>query len=130
MSAVAPSSPRSADRPRTITWAVIVNVVGGLAFLGAFALPGADDIPAAVIVFGFVTTAVLVALAWPLWNGRRWAAIILTVVWIVNVSSALPGLFDPPSEALRAAIVGGILVAAVLCWLLWHPDSRRFYRGA
>lgn len=130
MSAIAAPRSRSAPRPSTIIWATILNIVGNLASLGAFVVPGSDQIPAAAIAIGLAIAAVSLVLAWPVWNGKKWAAITLTVITILNTLASLPGLFDPPSGALAALIVGGIAFTAVFCWLLWHPNSRSFYRGA
>ena len=129
MSSIAGSaSARSAAHPPTITWAIVLTIVGNLAGFAVVLLPGADEIPAGAIVIGIVAAVISIALCWPVWQGRRWAAITLTVITVLNGVTSLPGLLDPPSGAIVGVIIAGIVLTAAICWLLWHPDSRATYR--
>jgi len=129
MSSVAFSASSSASaRPPTIVWAVAITLVTTILGFGSFLLPGAEKIPGAVIVFAVVIGVVTVALCWWLWNCRRWAAIALTVIGILNMLSSLPGLIEPPSAALVAVIIAGIPLTLAPVWLMWHPTARKAYR--
>lgn len=129
MSSAILSAPRSQGaRPGTVTWAVWIAVATNLLSYLVFLLPGADDIPVPIIVFGMAVSAVTIALCWWTWSLKRWAAIALTVVSLLNMLSSLPGILDWPSNAIGIAIIIGIPLTLVPIWLLWHPASRRAYR--
>ena len=118
----------SQGRPQTIAWATGLTVIFTIIGLGIFFLPGSEDIPAGAIVVGAVAAAITLAACWWLWNCKRWAAILVTVISVLNLLTSLPGLFDPPSNAIAAAIIIGIPVTLIPVWLLWHPASRKAYR--
>lgn len=128
MSSIARSTPRSDSHPATVTWAIVLTIVGNLASFAVVLLPGADEIPAGAIVIGVAASLISIALCWPLWRGKRWAALTLTVITVLNTLTSLPGLLEPPSGAIVGVIVVGIAFTAAICWLLWHPDSRATYR--
>ena len=114
-------------RPATVRLAIIISILGMIASIPFYFAPGFEDVPVAAnvasIVFGVVT---LVALRW-LWECRRWAAIVVFAITLVNVLSAIPGLVDPPSGWVVAAIVVGIALALPVLVLLVLPESRRSY---
>ncbi len=116
------------QRPATVTWALIIIVTVSILGLGFFFLPGADEIPAGAIAIGVASTVLTLALSWFAWQLRRWAVIGLTVINVLNLLSSIPGLFDPPSGAIMAALIVGIPLTAIPLWLLWHPESRKAYR--
>ncbi len=116
------------QRPATVTWALVLILGLSILGLGAFLLPGADKIPAGAIVIGVATTVLTLVLSWFAWQLRRWAVIGLTVINGLNMLSSIPGLFDPPSDALMAVIIAGIPLTLIPLWLLWHPESRKAYR--
>jgi hypothetical protein len=129
VSALASSAPRALARPATIVAAIAVTIFSNSAGFIGFVLPGSDDIPTAAIILGSVVAVVSLLLCWPLWNGKRWAAITLTVITGLNTLSSVPGLFA--STVAIGVFVGiGIVLTAIQIWLTWHPESRRFYRAA
>lgn len=130
MTAAAGSATRAPGRPTTIVALAWTNIICNLAFFGTFLLPGADEIPGAAIVFAVIAGVISILLTWPVWKGMRWGAIALAIVTGLNGLSALPGLLDPPSGEIAASIVVGVVASIAILWLLFHPDSRRFYRGA
>lgn len=115
-------------RPATLTWAIYLIVGFSILGLGFFFLPGADEIPAGAIVIGVVSTVLTVFLSWFAWQLKRWAVIGLTVINVLNLLSSIPGLFNPPSDAIMAALILSLPITAIPLWLLWHPESRKAYR--
>lgn len=128
MSAAASSLSSPIARPATIAWAAAIVVVGNLANFFIPLLPNTGDIPGAALVVGDIASAVTIVLCLPLWQCRRWGAIAVTVITVLNTLSAAPGLLDPPSGTVVAIILATIPLAIVPIWLMWHPDSRRAYR--
>ena len=103
---------------------VATNVLG----FGAFLLPGMEDIPIGAVIVGTVIAAVVLSLSWWVWQRRKWAAITVTVVSLLNMLSSFPGLIERPNAWVVGVIIAGIPLTLVPLWLLWHPDSRRAYR--
>src|SRR5687768_1059574 len=96
MATIATSATR-ASRPGTVTVAVALTVGATLASLPVFFLPGADEVPGAVVVFSIIAGVVTLVGAWGMWNLRRWGAILTFVLTALNTLSSLPGLLEPPS---------------------------------
>ncbi len=128
MSSVSIPHPSVSERPQTIAWATWITAFTSIVGLGLFFLPGSDDIPAGAIVIGLIATAVTLAGCWWLWNCKRWAAILITVISVLNLLTSLPGLIDPPSNAIAVALIIGIPLTILPIWLMWHPASRKAYR--
>ena len=127
-SAVLSASRGSVARPPAITWAVWIIVVSNIVSYLVFLLPGSDEIPVPVIIFGIVVSAATFVFSWWTWNLKRWAAITLTVITFLNMLSSLPGIAAWPSTAIGVSIIIGIPLTLVPIWLLWHPTSRHAYR--
>ena len=127
-SAVLSAHHGASSRPSHVAWAVWIVVVTNIASYLTFFLPGADEIPVPVIVFGAVVSAVTFALCWWTWNLKRWAVIALTVVTLLNMLSSLPGIIAWPSNAIGIAIIVGIPLTLLPIWMLWHQASRRAYQ--
>ncbi|MEO9254364.1 MAG: hypothetical protein ABI305_02405 [Tepidiformaceae bacterium] len=129
MTAAASSLSSRVERPATIVWAVAIIVVGNLANFFIPLLPNTGDIPGAALVVGDIASVITILLCLPLWQCRKWGAIAVTVITILNTLTAAPGLLDPPSGTVVAIILTTIPLAIVPIWLIWHPSSRRAYRA-
>lgn len=130
MSSVGISPARQAlERPVTVLWAVVIIAGCNVLSIVASFLPlkGNDDIPVAAIVVGTAFSLFTVAVCWWLWRCKRWAAIVVTVVGILNMLTALPGLGDPPSGTIEIIILASIPLTLLPLWLVWHPESRSAY---
>lgn len=129
MTAAASSLSSRVERPATIVWAVGIVLVTSLVNFVIPLLPHTGGIPTAAIVFGDITSAITIVLCLPLWQCKRWGAIVVTAVTGLNMLTAFPGLLDPPSGTVVAIILASIPLTIVPIWLMWHPDSRRAYRA-
>lgn len=123
-----PQQSASPGRPQTIAWATWITAAAAILGLGFFFLPGSEDIPAGAVVIGIVATVLTLAGCWWLWKCKRWAAVLVTAIMVLNLLTSLPGLLDPPSNAIAAALVVNIPVTLLPIWLMWHPASRKAYR--
>ncbi|MCO5176291.1 MAG: hypothetical protein M9890_04850 [Thermomicrobiales bacterium] len=115
------------DRPTSVRWAVIITIVGLIAGIPFYFAPGFDDVPIGATVFSIVATIVTLVVLRSLWDGRRWAAIAFFAITLLNALSSVPGLFDPPSGWVTAAIVVGLVFTAPVLVLIALPESRRSY---
>ena len=127
MATITTSTART-SRPATVTAAVALTAFSTIGSLPLLFAPGADEIPGAVVVFGLVAGIASLAGAWGMWNLRRWGAILVFILTLLNTLSALPGLIDPPSGWLLAAILIGVPIGVATLVLVAHPASRRAYR--
>ncbi|HET7035207.1 MAG TPA: hypothetical protein VFI42_05935 [Thermomicrobiaceae bacterium] len=127
MSTIATSATRAA-RPATVTAAVVLTVFGIVASLPFNLAPGADDIPAAVIAIGLVFSALTLVGAWGLWRLRRWGAITVAVLTLLNVISAIPGFIEPPSGWILAELIALTPLALASVVLIALPATRRALR--
>lgn len=115
-----------ADMP--IRWALIGSLVVNVASLGAFALPGQDNVPLAAKIGAVLFAAIALAGAWGLSQHRRWGARTTIAVTALNVLSSLGGLVDPPSASLAVTIVVGAVIGLVVVTLLRRPVVRASLR--
>ncbi|GAB2681386.1 hypothetical protein GCM10027194_12490 [Thalassiella azotivora] len=60
-------------------------------------------------------------------RGKKWARILSTVLGGLSILSFL-GSFAQPTTGLAMALGGlQVLLAAAIIWLLWRPESSRYY---
>ncbi len=110
-----------------VAWAALLAVgiqIGSIPF--SFT-PGAD-IPGFAIVIGMVVLVLTVLAAWGMWNLRRWGAILMFVVTLLNTLTAIPGFFMPPNNWILAELVVGVPLSVVVLVLIALPSARRAYR--
>jgi len=121
-------------RPLGITILAVLEVIGGLIWLGSaatiFAAAGAASL---IPFFGLLAGGVLViiavvavilglisfALAWGLWTGARWAwgaAIVLSILGIIL------GLFTLPGGVIT------ILINIAIIYYLTRPHVKAYFR--
>lgn len=84
-------------------------------------------------VFGVVVTAIAVTL-WVLnavfnARGRIWARVLATVLGSLAVLFTLFGLAQPSTPATMALSLAQLVLAAVIVWLIWRPESSRYYKA-
>lgn len=127
MSAKSHALPQS-DRPAPVRLAVLLSIIAVIVSIPFYFAPGFEDVPLSANVFAVVAGIVtLAALRW-LWECRRWAAIVIFAITALNVVSSIPGLVEPSSGWVVAAILIGMVFAIPVLVLLVLPESRRSYR--
>lgn len=127
---LAPTTPVSAQRPATVTAAIILLVIVALGVLIPFGGDGGDGegIPAAILVSGYALAALKIIAGVGLWGRRRWAAILGFVAVLLDALTAIPGVFFAPTPILRVIVGIGLLLSLAILVLLVLPASRRAYR--
>jgi hypothetical protein len=61
-------------------------------------------------------------------QGKSWARIVATVLGGLNVVFTLLGLRNQTAAGVAFSLVG-LLLAAGIVFLLWRPESSRFYEA-
>jgi hypothetical protein len=150
----APAPPRP-SAPQTILNAVKLMYVGaGLTALGIIltfvqtdairdAIRDSDsslsesDLDSAVagfvavsVVAGLVSIGLWVWMAMANGQGKSWARIVATVLGGLNIVFTLLGMTQGGSTGLSTALsLIGLVLAAVILWLLWRPESTAYYEA-
>ncbi len=125
---IAPGGELGRARPGAVTWAAGLAVALQIMYVVYGFIPAAD-FPGTAIVIGLVVSLVTVVAAWGLWRLRRWGAILLFVVTLLDTLAALPGLFFPPNNWVLAELIVGIPLSVVVLVLIALPSSRRAYQA-
>jgi hypothetical protein len=116
------------SRPTPVTVAAVLLV---LLSLTDFPLPwevlfpGVEGPPDFIVYAGIVLGIVGLVVAIGLWTVKRWSFWAAIVVGVLNFLLAVPGVFEAPGTALRAAIAVSAVVAIVVVVLVVLPVSRR-----
>jgi len=87
---------------------------------------------AAAIVVGVITAALWVLLAIMNRRGKPWARVVATVLGVVNVLVNLYAILEEAGGRPSISLVSGVvslLLAAVVIFLLWRPESSRWYEA-
>jgi hypothetical protein len=116
------------NRPSSVSWAALLAVgieIGSIPF--GFT-PGAD-MPGFAVVIGIVVTLLTIVAAWGMWNLRRWGAIVMFVVTLLDTITAIPGLFMPPNDWILAELIIGVPLSVAVLVLIALPASRRAFRA-
>ena len=95
-----------------------------------------DAIDAAVAV-GFVFGVVFGLIGVALWilnaifnaRGKKWARILSTVLGAIAVLAFLASFLQTSTAPTMILGLLQALLAAVIIWLLWRPDSSRYYQA-
>lgn len=118
----------STERPTPIVWAVILtaaNAVGGVIF--TVAMPDLED-RGTIVPVSIVAGALLLAVAWFLWSGARWAAIATVALNLINVLMAIPAYFADDGAFMLGATVS-IILSVLTIALVLSPAARAFWGG-
>jgi hypothetical protein len=101
----------------------VLQVIGGVLVLIAGAEIAALAVVAWItILLGLVTIFVGVGL----WRGNSLARIIATVVFVLNLISAIVAIFSNPEGAWQPLISGLLAVIGII--LLWTKAASEFFR--
>lgn len=112
------------ERPGAVTVAAILALVLALVEVG-FAIAGYDSGTNDVALPGVVLfTALILAMAWGLWNARYWA--VLGMQALLGLAMVLFGVLLPFASNLQAVLVSlaVIVPAGVLFWKLVKAMAR------
>ncbi|HEX8025992.1 MAG TPA: hypothetical protein VF484_07300 [Candidatus Limnocylindrales bacterium] len=117
---------------------VLIALFGLLAILGTSLIGGAVGSSGAenagavgglvagvgivVAIIFFLIAALYLAIAFGVWNARRWAWILGVVVYIIVLVFGVLGLTN---FSVYSALVGVVLPAVVL-FLFWQADVKRY----
>lgn len=81
-----------------------------------------------IVLVGLVGVALWVWMAVKNGQGRSWARVVATVLGGLNILSTLSGLLQGGTTPLSLALnLVSLALAGVILWLLYRPESTRFY---
>jgi len=102
-------------------------------------LPAGTTLDAAVTaaIVGTIAVGLLSVVLWVLMavmnrRGKPWARIVATVLGVVNVLVNLYAILEEAGGRPSISLVSGVvslLLAAVVIFLLWRPESSRWYEA-
>ncbi|MCC6386477.1 MAG: hypothetical protein IT302_03755 [Dehalococcoidia bacterium] len=104
----------------------LINAVVSLAFV--FITPDLED-RGAMIVVGFIFTAVFFAACWFAATAPRWGSIGLIVINALNIALALPFFADPDETFLVVGASLSIALSLAAIALLFLPEARAHRRS-
>lgn len=111
-------------RPGPLVAAIVITVAAailGIATVGM--IP--DEAPDFVGPVQVGISVLMLACAWFLWKGHRWAAIVIFVATAFSGLLSLPGPFAAPDLSDKVLAGLGIVEAVVVCALLLLRSTRR-----
>ncbi len=118
------SSRNQSERPWTLTAAIWLTVINGLGTI--LPLPFiAGDVPGVAVVLSIVFGVVVLAGAWAMWRGSKWAAVVVFVLTAINFVFSIPGAFAAPTLTLRILTGVGAPLLLITCVLLVMRQTRR-----
>lgn len=124
MTTVALSSRSSAARPWTLTAAVVLSAINGIASVATLPLIW-DDIPGVGIILSIAFGVAALLLAWGMWNFLKWAAIGTFVITALNGLLSIPGIFAGPSTGVKVLCVVGVPLMTATCVLIVMKSTRQ-----
>jgi hypothetical protein len=93
-----------------------------------------DAAVATAVAFGVVVGAIGVGL-W-LWmrsangQGKSWARIVATILGLLNIVFTLFGVAGDGTTGISIVLsIIGLVLAAAILYLLWRPESTRYYEA-
>lgn len=120
-------------RPPTLVAAITLLAYAQLRDLLTLTLggmpAGAEVIPQAVIISGYVAALLSLAAIYGLWTMRRWGLVLGLLVAAVGVLGAAPGLAFAPTRELWVSALITVLTGLALIILLALPASRQAFAG-
>lgn len=88
-----------------------------------------DSQLAGYVMFAFVTAGMWLLVAWGCRRGRRWFRVAGTLFGAFYVVTTVVALFQVPLNLATVVSVVMAAVAAAVLWLLWRPESSRWFAG-
>ena len=82
---------------------------------------------AVVIVVALLGAALWLWMAWANGNGKSWARIVGTVLGGLAILSFVVNLANSPTGLGITSGLISLVLAAVILFLLWRPESSQFY---
>ena len=145
--------PADVEQPSTIRTAVRLMYLGAvLSLVGLVTIPfqtdavrdaledsdsslTASEVDTAVnatvamfVVFGLIGVGLWIWMAVKNGQGLSWARVVATVLGGLNILSVLAGLVQGNTTGVSIVVnVVSLVLAAVILWLLYRPESSRFY---
>lgn len=118
-------APRSTTaHPWTLTAAVWLTVVSALGMV--VPLPWIiHDVPTAVTIIGIPFTVLLLAAAWGMWKGWKWAAIGAVVLHVLNLVSSIPPSLGASTETVQVLSIIGVPLSVAACVLIVMRSTRQ-----
>jgi uncharacterized membrane protein (DUF2068 family) len=113
------------SRPQPVSAGAILLALFSLVSHPLALLPGAKEVPAAVIYGGFVLSTVGLIAAAGLWMLKKWGFWLTVVVSVLNFLLAAPGLVLALGPVLKTITLVGVVVPGLIIVLVVLPDSRR-----
>jgi hypothetical protein len=117
-------------RPTGLVTAVVFLAIRSLMVIPSFFIPTPDDVevPVFVIVESIIVSALVLFLAWKVWNGSKLAAKFAIGLTAIDIFLTIPAFFAGVGTAMvvLAAIAVVIGVAAIVlllmkpCWSTLH----------
>jgi hypothetical protein len=102
----------------------VLGAIGSLATLPL--IP--DEAPDAIVPISIAIAVVSLLGALYLWQGRRWAAILLFVVTAFNGLSSAPGVFEADEAYNKVLAAIGVVLTIVVCALILQRSTRAALR--
>jgi hypothetical protein len=103
------------SRPVPVTVAAILLALCSLLSLPGPLLPGSEGVPEVVLYSGIVLGIVGLVAAVGLWMLKKWSLWLTTVVSVLNILSAAPGVAFAPNTPLQVAATVTVVVFALNC---------------
>lgn len=114
-------------RPTSLMVALALLVLLSLGNFVLLFVPGANQIPAAIVYSGIAAGVLGLIAANSLWKARRWGMILTIIVSAFNLLSSAPGVLAGPNPGLQVLAGAYAVLSAVVIVLVVLPSARRAY---
>lgn len=111
------------QQPLSVTIAAVLLALFSVLNL-AFPLFPTEGIPASVVYSGVALGIIGLVAVVGLWMLRKWSIWLTTIVSVLNILAAAPGVAAAPKGALLAAATVTVMGFAVIVVLVVLPASR------
>ena len=112
---------RVEDQPSLLKAAVALLVVRALLGLAAFAIPVEDEGERqTMLIVGAVFVALMLVLAYFVWNRKRWAGWAAIALMAVDILLSVPAFFARPGAAITVAAAVAVVLGVAVIVLLRH----------
>ena len=112
-------------RTAALVAALVLLLLLGIGHMFVPFVPDANKIPPFVrygdVVLGILSVITTIGL----WNLKRWATVMTSIIAALNIVSAAPGIVAAPNATLRAVTVAYVVLSLVIITLLALRSARR-----